>query len=115
MDVWIPNEMLDLPDEVELCIFRISQECLHNIAKHARASDVRVFLERTSHEVRLKVSDTGRGFVPTDDPAKTGLGLVSIKERVLCLKGHLQIESAPGMGTEINVTIPLSNGKSLNH
>jgi two-component system sensor histidine kinase UhpB len=108
MEVSIPDRLQDLPDEIELCIFRVSQECLSNIARHARTSEVRVVLEKTPREVRLKVSDTGRGFVPTDSAIKTGLGLINIKERVFCLKGNCEIESAPGAGTRVSVTIPLS-------
>ena len=108
MDVEIPAELPPLPDEVGLCIFRVSQECLHNIAKHAEAESVSVVLERTQRDLRLKVADTGRGFVPWKNSTKRGLGLVSMKERVRCLKGQLKIQSAPGRGTEIRVTIPLS-------
>jgi signal transduction histidine kinase len=113
IDVVVPAELPSLPDEVGLCIFRVSQECLHNIAKHAEAPSVSVVLERTPREVRLKVSDTGRGFVPSETNPNAGLGLISMKERVLCIRGHLDIRSGPGAGTEIRVTIPLSNKKSM--
>ena len=96
MKVVIPAELPSLPDDVRLCIFRVSQECLHNIAKHAEAENVSVVLERTQRELRLKVADTGRGFVPSKNSTKRGLGLVSMKERVLCVKGQLKIQSAPG-------------------
>ena len=114
MDVVIPAELLPVPEDVGLCIFRVSQECLHNIAKHADAENVSVVLERTQRELRLKVADTGRGFVPSKNTTKRGLGLVSMKERVLCVKGQLKIQSTPGRGTEICVTIPLPHNKSGN-
>jgi len=108
MDVVVPAELPPLPDEVALCIFRVSQECLNNIAKHADAKNVSVVLERTQRDLRLKVADTGSGFVPWKNSTNRGLGLVSMKERVRCVKGQLKIQSAPGRGTEICVTIPLS-------
>jgi signal transduction histidine kinase len=106
-NVVVPAELPSLPDEVGLCTFRVLQECLHNIAAHANASSVCVVLERTSGEVRLKVSDTGRGFVPSEIIPRMGLGLISMKERVLCMRGRLEIKSAPGAGTEIRVSIPI--------
>jgi signal transduction histidine kinase len=114
IDVVAPTE-LPVPDEVGLCIFRVSQECLHNIAKHANAGNISVVLERTPKEVRLKVADTGCGFSPPEDPARRGLGLTSMKERVLAIHGQLKIQSAPGAGTEIHVSIPLTSKKSAEH
>ena len=105
--VVVPSEPLVLPDDVGLCIFRISQECLQNIAKHSGAHDVRVVLERTPRHVRLKVSDTGRGFEESEAVQKGGFGLLSMEERALCIQGRLEVNSAPGIGTEICVTIPL--------
>ncbi len=114
MDVVIPPHLPNVPDEVGLCIFRVSQECLNNIAKHADAANVSVVLERRPRELRLKVSDTGRGFMPSDSCTKAGLGLMSMKERVLCIRGRMEIQSAPGIGTEICVTIPLSKKRPVN-
>jgi signal transduction histidine kinase len=112
MDILIPPELPNLADEVGLCIFRVAQECLHNIAKYADARNVSVVLERTAKEIRLKVSDNGRGFVSSEAVARTGLGLISMQERVLGIRGNLEIFSAPGAGTEIRVTVPISHKRS---
>jgi signal transduction histidine kinase len=113
IDVVVPKELPRLSDDVELCIFRVSQECLQNIVKHSNAGNVSVVLESTPREVRLKISDTGRGFEPSHVVHDGGLGLVSMEERVLCIRGRLEVTSAPGVGTEICVTIPLSPELSI--
>lgn len=100
------------PAEVETALFRIGQEALTNIAKHARARTVSVTLTRDERGLRLVVEDDGCGF----DPAATcrrrvepgGLGLVGMEERAALLGGALAIESRPNSGTTVVVTIPLS-------
>jgi signal transduction histidine kinase len=109
----VPPERPQLPDEVELSLFRISQECLTNVAKHSGANKVTVVLEATSREVRLNIADTGSGFIPADAIQKGGLGLVSMEERIVSLGGKLAIRSAVGAGTEIRVTIPTHNAMSF--
>jgi len=106
IEVNVPSDRLQLPDEVQLSIFRISQECLTNIAKHSGANKVTLSLETTPTHVRLTVADTGCGFVQADAFQKGGLGLVSMEERVVSLGGKLEVQSALGAGTEIRVTIP---------
>jgi signal transduction histidine kinase len=113
IDVVVPEEFPRLPDEVQLCIFRISQECLQNIAKHSGADCARVVLESTPGQVQLIVSDTGRGFIESDAMRKGGLGLVSMKERVLCVGGCLEVKSSLGGGTEVRVGIPLQDNPSI--
>ena len=102
----IPENVPHLPEESGLCMFRVTQECLHNIAKHSAAAAATLILERTSTNLRLTVSDNGRGFLQSVAWNKAGLGLTSMKERVLSLRGQLEIRSAPGAGTEVRVTIP---------
>jgi len=113
IDVVVPEEFPRLPDEVQLCIFRISQECLQNIARHSGADCARVVLESTPGQVQLIVSDTGRGFIESDAMRKGGLGLVSMKERVLCVGGCLEVKSSLGGGTEVRVGIPLQDNPSI--
>jgi two-component system sensor histidine kinase UhpB len=108
MEIKVPANLGRLPEEVELCIFRISQECLQNIAKHSEASSASIVLERTDGDIRLTVSDSGRGFIRSSAMEKGGLGLVSMEERALCLGGSLSVNSSPGRGTAIHVTIPLA-------
>jgi len=110
MDVVIPQEMPRLPDEVELCIFRITQECLQNVVKHSGASQVKIALAHSPSEVRLTVSDTGRGFNRSEAIRNGGIGLQSMEERVLGLRGRLTINSSPGAGTEVCLSIPIETG-----
>jgi signal transduction histidine kinase len=105
-DVVVPAELPRLPDEVELCIFRISQECLQNAAKYSSADQVRTVLEHTPLQIRLIVSDTGRGFILSEAIQKSGLGLLSMEERALSIGGCLTVNSSPGFGTEVRLTIP---------
>ena len=92
---------------VSLCLYRITQEALHNVAKHSRARHASVELTREGNHLHLQIVDTGVGF----DPAavnRAGLGLVSMRERVGVLKGHLSILASPGAGTRIGVRVPLA-------
>jgi PAS domain S-box-containing protein len=90
-------------------LYRVAQESLSNILKHARARSARVGLERDVREVRLWIEDDGQGFTtvsPKVGPPIEGLGLSSITERVRILGGTLQIDSVAGRGTRIEVAVP---------
>lgn len=97
-----------LPREVELAAFRIVQEGLTNIAKHANATECHVRLTRLTDRLLLEVEDNGMGFVDdTDRPiVARGLGLISIRERAVRLGGTFNILSSPGEGTRLIVTFP---------
>lgn len=86
--------------------FRIAQEALHNTAKHAAASRVRVQLARVAEGILLSISDDGAGFDPKAGPRPTAVGLAGIRERAAALGGRCRISSAPGRGTEITVVAP---------
>lgn len=95
-----------LPAEVETAFYRIVQESLTNVVKHARASRVSILLTRKGKAVVAVVEDDGRGF----DPGATredGFGLVGMRERVALVDGRLQIESREGAGTTLVVEVPL--------
>lgn len=100
-----------LPGHVEISLFRIIQEALSNIARHAGAAHVRVGLDATGGRARVTIVDDGGGFdVPgTIGPAAPdrSVGLVGMQERVALLGGSIEIRSAPGIGTEIVVDVPL--------
>jgi signal transduction histidine kinase len=102
-----------LSAEVETALFRIVQEALTNVAKHAQAHSVSVLLEHLGSSVKLIVEDDGVGFdvasVTTSNPPEK-LGLYGMRERALLLGGTLTVESTPGMGTAIFVEIPLPEG-----
>jgi signal transduction histidine kinase len=95
-----------LPSDVQLALFRILQECLANAARHARASRIDVRLEYTRTCVLLSVKDDGCGFDPS--AARHGhYGLRNMRERAMKLGGELVLESAPGRGTSLLLSLPL--------
>ena len=96
-----------LPEDISLCLYRIAQESLRNIGKHANASGVQLRLSGQATDIVLGVRDSGNGFDITGARTKGGLGLVSMEERVRPLGGSLLIESEPGKGTKVEVRIPL--------
>ena len=98
-----------LSPDVELALFRIAQESLRNVERHAGASHVTVNLGFGPRETTLEVFDDGTGFEPpssADLAAGGHLGLLGMRERAECLNGSLEIESAPGQGTSTRVSIP---------
>ena len=104
------GEFSDISAEAALCLFRVAQEALQNAAKHSGAKQAEVRLERTAGEVRLTVTDHGFGFNMDSAPNRAGLGLVSMRERARLLNGRLEINSSPGMGTTLSVSIPVVAG-----
>jgi signal transduction histidine kinase len=96
-------------------LFRIAQEALNNIRKHARASMVIIKVEGGDNDIKMTIADDGQGF---EAPGKIEgmvsagrLGLMGMHERARLLNGTLQIKSAPGQGTELTVTIPWQANK----
>ena len=94
-----------LSDDQKTCIYRVVQEALHNVARHAAARNVNVQLsEEPPHELLLVVQDDGRGFTPDREK---GVGLLGMEERVRHLGGAFRVESKPGGGTAVVVRLPL--------
>jgi signal transduction histidine kinase len=96
-----------VPPDVALCFYRVTQECLRNIARHARSDKVSVTLLAGAPGFRLSIEDNGIGFDPAAPPSKGGLGLISIKERVRLVGGTLSVQSRPGQGTRVTVEVPV--------
>ncbi len=96
-----------IDSDVSLCMYRVLQEALNNIAKHSHARDASVRLTCENGDVNLFIADSGVGF-DARNLGTEGLGLVSMRERVNLLKGQLVIHAAPGAGTRIGVKLPLS-------
>ena len=96
-----------IPPELALCLFRVVQEALRNVAEHAEARHVRVRLVRSRDALTLAIVDDGRGFDRAAAAAKSGLGLVSVEERVRAVGGRLAIATRPGRGTTIEVKVPV--------
>ncbi|HEX7220049.1 MAG TPA: PAS domain S-box protein [Burkholderiales bacterium] len=92
--------------EAALALFRIAQEALNNVLKHARASAVRIELALAGSQVALTVHDDGRGFDPAELP-RGRLGMTTMRERAEAAGGQLQVDSAPGKGTRVTATVPL--------
>ena len=101
-------EDIALPRNVAEVCYRIVQEGLTNVAKHAEASEVLIRLERTGGRVRVTVRDNGRGFDAASVRAAGGLGLLGMEERVKLVGGTLQVESRPGGGTEVRAEMELT-------
>ena len=99
---------LELPEPCATAVFRIVQESLNNIAKHAAASQVVVTLDKTPDAVRLRVQDDGCGFFSDRTRKPQSLGLMGLRERAQLLGGSVAISSARGKGTTVEVSIPLS-------
>lgn len=105
-----------LPPEVELSLFRIGQEALRNVEKHAKAKRVEVQLDFLEKGVALKISDDGVGFTPlTGRELATApeLGLIGMSERAALVNGHLTVHSESGAGTVITVTVPFDVSSDL--
>jgi signal transduction histidine kinase len=94
---------------VEQDIYRIAQEALNNAIKHARAHEILVLLDGSdSEQLCLSISDDGVGFTPGpgEESQAGGFGMKTMRERALALGGSLQVISAPGRGTTIEVKVP---------
>jgi two-component system sensor histidine kinase UhpB len=98
-----------IPADMGLCLYRVVQESLRNIARHAGATRAEVMLSNTDNAVELCVTDNGVGFDLEQVRWRSSLGLVSMEERVKLLQGSLYIKTRPGCGTELRVRIPLSS------
>ena len=105
----------NLSKDVELCLFRIAQEGLNNVIKHSVATSARVELGAGGHNLSLRISDTGKGFNPAVKELGSGIGLVSMRERLRLVDGKLSIVSGPLQGTEIHAEIPLSTAMAVEH
>lgn len=97
---------ISLTREIEVDFFRICQEALINIMYHAQASNVKISIEDSGDKITLSIIDDGKGF--DSNQASQTSGLISMKKRVLSINGHLTIQSEPGKGTKISVTVAKS-------
>jgi signal transduction histidine kinase len=102
----VENVRMRLPEDVSLCLYRVAQESLRNIGKHAAAVRVRVTLKGDNEEIALLIEDFGDGFDIEEARGKGGLGLVSMDERVRLVNGTFSIQSEPGTGTRVEVRVP---------
>ena len=104
VEALLPEERL--APEIETAVYRIVQEALTNVVKHARARNVSILLSRKNGSVSVMIEDDGQGF----DPARAradGLGLLGMRERAALLDGTLSIESSSGAGTTLVLDVPV--------
>lgn len=113
IDVTLDLAECRLPEHIEVALYRIAQECLQNIVKHARATTARLRFRMDAESATLEVSDNGIGF-DTDDPgssaasaAVAGYGMQSMTERAELVGGTLKVMSRPGFGTTVVATVPI--------
>lgn len=109
------NARVALYDEVfskdsEVLFYRVIQECLNNIIKHAHATTVEISIVQNETQVTARVQDNGRGFAPAAEGQSGGFGLIGMSERVRMLGGTHSIESEVGKGTTVTITIPREEG-----
>lgn len=112
VDVYADSLFEDLPEEYRTCVYRIVQEAVRNASRHSGAQHVRIQIDETpaadsQRILSVSVHDDGRGFDPSQD---TGLGILGIRERITQLAGRLEVDSKPGSGATIRVTLPIPNG-----
>jgi signal transduction histidine kinase len=105
----LPAETVTFDKDLSTTMFRIYQELLTNVARHAQATRLDVELRAVDDRLVLKVSDNGVGIVAGDAHGKTSLGLLGMRERALRLGGSVDISSARGSGTQVAVSIPMGN------
>ena len=101
----------NLPGEMSLCLFRVLQEAMRNVAKHSRATKVDIEMHGTNKFLRLSISDDGVGFASSTSESRAGLGLVSMRERLHLIGGRFTINSKPGCGSRVEATVNLCSSQ----
>lgn len=100
---------MTLSESVAMAVFRIVQESLTNIARHAEATKVEIILSKTRDHFCLEVCDNGKGFDPKAPARQDSFGLVGMRERMAILQGDFRLDSGPGRGTRVRMCVPLSS------
>ena len=104
----LADEDAPLPSAVQMAAYRIVQELLNNVMKHAQARQVMLLVAQQPGQLRIRIHDDGVGFMPAPVPTSGGIGLAGIRNRVELLGGRLAVESAPNEGTTISIELPLA-------
>ncbi len=103
------NVPSDISKQLGICFYRIAQEALNNVARHAETDRASVSLNREGDVLVLVVRDHGAGFVRDKPPSSQGIGLESMEERARLVHGEIEIETGPGQGTTVSVQVPLGD------
>ena len=106
VDFKIEENLVAPTKQIALCLFRIAQEALQNVGRHANASQVEVSLQRLDNGFRISVRDDGVGFDPKHRRDRPSLGVASMQQRIYLVGGELDVESAPGHGTIVLAWVP---------
>ncbi len=108
LDVTVTNDRwpAELDKHVTLCLYRVVQESLQNVVRHSHAERATLQFVNRSAELALTITDDGRGFDMSSVPVGRGLGLAGMRERLRSLHGRIRVQSKPGAGTVIQVSIP---------
>lgn len=97
--------------EYEISLYRIIQESINNIVKHSQASEALIVIDRTGENLTVTIKDDGKGFEDNPETSifnrRAGLGVANIDERVRLLGGTLEIDSRPGRGVTLKITLPV--------
>jgi signal transduction histidine kinase len=99
---------LPLTPEQQTAVFRIVQEALTNVVRHANASAVKISLAKVTRAVRVQIEDNGRGMTPDESARPSSIGLLGMRERAELVGGRLAIIASPGKGTTIRLTMPIA-------
>jgi signal transduction histidine kinase len=110
LDLRLPDDLDDLGPAVEQCVYRVAQEALANVDRHASARRLSVRLDRQDQRLILTVADDGRGFTPDAALAEGQFGLKGMQERAEIAGGKLEVESCPGGGTTVRLDVPVGGG-----
>jgi signal transduction histidine kinase len=105
----LPSEELSLPDTVKTGLFRIFQESLTNVARHAHAKKVDINLKVEKEKIVLSIKDDGKGFEMEKAKSKRTLGILGMRERSYMMGGTYEVKSKPGKGTKVTVSVPYSD------
>ena len=108
----MPSVPLPIGPDQATAIFRIYQEILTNVARHAQASQVRIHLDVSAHWLTLEVCDNGRGIPEGTVLKNNSLGLLGMRERAAAWGGDISVIGAEGKGTTVKVRLPLSEGSA---
>jgi signal transduction histidine kinase len=111
--VVVSEDIGRLPPEFETAIYRVVQESLHNVAKHAGAHSVTVEMTRIDSTLRLLIEDDGVGISKSSNSQRPSFGMAGMRERISTLAGTMKVESRKDKGTRILVTVPVPNGSAL--
>jgi signal transduction histidine kinase len=98
------NEKIDA--NIETVLYRVIQECVNNVIKHAGANRLDITLMRDSDGINAVIEDNGHGFNTNDITAFEGIGIKNIQSRIAYLKGTVEWDSKPGMGTAVSIYVP---------